>query len=158
HILPDGRHYLYLIQFAARENSAIYLSSLDGSQKKRLVGTSDGSSYAPPAENAKSGHLLFLREATLMAQPLDPETFELAGDAFPVAERIGTIRSYALFTVSPNGTLAYRSGGGTGTKQLTWFDRAGKPLAALGAPADYNNVALSRDGTRAAVIGTDPQT
>ena len=63
HILPDGRHYLYLIQFAARENNAIYLGSLDGMQKKRLVGTSYGFSYAPPAENTKSGHLLFLREA-----------------------------------------------------------------------------------------------
>src|SRR5207237_6589287 len=128
-ILPDGRHYLYLIQFAARENNAIYLGSLDGKQKKRLVGTSYGFSYAPPVENGKSGHLLFLREDTLMAQPLDPGTFELAGDAFPVVERVGIYRSYALFTVSPSGALAYRSGGGTGTKQLTWFDRAGKPLA-----------------------------
>src|SRR5205085_4585911 len=158
HILPDGRHYLYLIQFAARENSAIYLSSLDGSQKKRLVGTSYGFSYAPPAENAKSGHLLFLREATLMAQPLDPGTFELTGDAFPVAERVGILRSYALFTVSPSGTLAYRLGGGAGSRQLAWFDRAGKPLAVLGTPAEYNNVALSRDGTRAAVMEIDPQT
>jgi hypothetical protein len=32
----------YLIQFAARENSAIYLGSPDGNQKKRLVGTSYG--------------------------------------------------------------------------------------------------------------------
>src|SRR5205823_6159812 len=56
------------------------------------------------------------------------------------------------------GALAYRSGGGIGSQQLTWFDRAGKPLATLGAPAQYNNVALSRDGTRAAVGDTDPQT
>ena len=158
HILPDGRHYLYLIQFAARENNAIYLGSLDGNQKKRLVGTSYGFSYAPPAENGKSGHLLFLREDTLMAQPLDSGTFELAGDAFPVAERVGISRAYALFTVSPGGALAYRSGGGVGTRQLNWFDRAGKPLATLGAPADYNNVALSRDGTRAAVMQVDSQT
>ena len=40
HILPDGRHYLYLIGFEARENSAIYLGSLDGKEKRRLVGTS----------------------------------------------------------------------------------------------------------------------
>ena len=49
-ILPDGRHYLYLIEFAARENNAIYLGSLDGHQKKRLVATSNAFSYAPPAE------------------------------------------------------------------------------------------------------------
>ena len=146
HILPDGRHYLYLNVFAARENNAIYLGSLDGNQKKRLVGTNYGFSYAPPAENGKSGHLLFLREDTLMAQPLDPGTFELAGDAFPVAERVGISRSYALFTVSPSGALAYRTGGAAGSNQLTWFDRAGKPLATLGAPAQYNNVALSGMG------------
>jgi hypothetical protein len=68
-----------------------------------------------------------------MAQPLDPGTFELAGDAFPVAERVSTSRVYALFTVSPGGALAYRTGGAASDTQLTWFDRAGKPLATLGA-------------------------
>jgi Tol biopolymer transport system component len=158
HILPDGRHYLYLIGFAARENNAIYLGSLDGKEKKRLVGTSKSFSYAPPAENGKSGHLLFMREDTLIAQPLDSRTFELAGEGFPVAERVGLGRSYAFFTVSPSGALAYRTGGAAGNRQLTWFDRAGKPLATLGAPADYDDVALSRDGTRAAVMQIDPRT
>ncbi len=158
HILPDGRHFLYLIKFAARENNAIYLGSLDGKEKKRLIGASTSFSYAPPSENAKFGHLLFLREDTLMAQPLDPKTFELAGDAFPVVERVGFSRAYSLFTVSQSGVLAYRTGAFGGTRLLTWFDRAGKPLATLGAPADYNNVALSRDATRAAVMQIDAQT
>ena len=35
-----------------------------------------------------SGHVLFARDDTLMAQPFDPETRQLAGEAFPVAERV----------------------------------------------------------------------
>jgi len=157
-ILPDGRHYLYLIWFSARENNAIYLGSPDGKQKKRLVGTSTSFRYVPPSENEKFGHLLFLREDTLMAQPFDTRTFELAGDAFPVAEHVGSGLSYAFFTVSPSGALAWRTGSAGSAHQLTWFDRAGKPQATLGAPADYNNLALSRDATRAAVMQADSQT
>jgi hypothetical protein len=35
-----------------------------------------------------TGHLLFLRETTLMAQAFDVQRLALAGDAFPVAEQI----------------------------------------------------------------------
>src|SRR5262249_14981356 len=47
-ILPDGRLYLYLNVPGAPENSAVYLGSLDGKEKKRLVGTHGSFSYAPP--------------------------------------------------------------------------------------------------------------
>jgi WD40 repeat protein len=40
---------------------------------------------------------------------------------------------------------------------LTWFDRAGKLLEHVGPPGAYNNVALSADGTRAAVMQRDAQ-
>jgi Tol biopolymer transport system component len=156
-ILPDGRHFLYLNGFKAAENSAIYVGSFDGKVKKRLAAASRGFRYAPPAENDKPGHLLFLREETLMAQPLHPQSWELAGDAFPVAERIAiTGPTYSAFTVSENGALAYQPASDVGdARQLTWFDRAGKPLGTLGAPAAYENVALARDGMRAAVSQYD---
>jgi Tol biopolymer transport system component len=151
-ILPDGRHLLYLRAALGGRNGGIYLASLDGKEKKRLVATRTSFHYAPPSGSDKFGHLLFLRENTLMAQPLDPKSFELRGDAFPVAEGIGHTQIYASFTISANGALAYRSGIGGEETQLTWFDRAGKPLGALGARALYNNIALSRDAARAAVV------
>lgn len=128
-ILPDGRRFLYLILFQEREKSGIYLASLDGKDKKRLVGARTSFRYLPPSGNERSGHLLLLREDTLMAQPLDPRTLEFAGDAFPVAERVGTTRTSTNFAASPAGVLAWRSGVGGLTKLLTWFDRAGKPLS-----------------------------
>jgi Tol biopolymer transport system component len=158
-ILPDGRHYLYLAMFSSVLDGAIFLASLDGKEKKRLVTARHNFSYVPPAGTGKPGHLLFLRETTLMAQPLDPNSFEPVGDAFPVAERVGSEINIAFFTVSENGTLAYLPRvAGAGPYELRWFDRAGKPLDAPGGRASYNNVALARDARRAAVVQTDPQT
>ena len=66
---------------------------------------------------------------------------------------------FAGITVSENGVLAYQAGGPLGAgSQLTWFDRAGRQLGAVGPPASYFNPKLSPDGKRAAVENTDPQT
>jgi Tol biopolymer transport system component len=156
-ILSDGRHYLYL-NVSRRENTGIYLSSLDGKERKRLVSSRRNFSYAPPWEDGGPGHLLFLRDTTLMAQPLDPKSFATTDDPIPVAERVGSLSSsltYASFTISANGVLAYRSGEGSGNLQLTWLDRTGKPLGKLGSPAPYISVALSRDGARAVMQKLD---
>ena len=159
-ILPDGRHSLYLGLLGSGPDGAIFLTSIDGKEKKRLVAARHNFSYAPPAGPGKPGHLLFLRENTLMAQPLDPKSFELAGNSFPIVEGVGSERvGLASFAVSSNGTLAYLKGGAGGvTAQLRWFDRAGKPVDAVRGRASYNNVALARDAKRAAVVQTEPQT
>src|SRR5206468_12063754 len=52
--------------------------------------------------------------------------------------------------------LVYRTGGSART-QLTWVDRSGRPLGAVGPPGAYRNPALSPDGTRVAVEVTDSQ-
>jgi hypothetical protein len=154
--LSDGRHFLYLAFTTQPENSVIYVASLDSPKDaKRLVSTAQGAAYAP-AQSDGPGHLLFLREGTLMAHPFDEKRLELAGEAFPVAEQVGSIRSQAFFSVSTNGVLAYRGGGG-GNGQLAWFDRAGKQTQTVGQPGDYTDVALSPDETRVAVTRRDPQ-
>jgi predicted Ser/Thr protein kinase len=159
-VLPDGRHFLYLGLVGGAPEGAIFLTSLDGKEKKRLVAARHNFSYAPPARPGKPGHLLFLRETTLTAQPLDPKSFEPAGNAFPIAEGVGSERvGLAFFAVSENGTLAYLTGeASAATTQLRWFDRAGKAVDAVRGRASYNNVALARDAKRAAVVQTEPQT
>ena len=108
--------------------------------------------YAPPTPGSENGHLLFLRDDTLMAQALDTRRFELAGEPFPVAEHVGSFRAMGYFSVSENGVLAYRSGASASGSQLLWFDRQGKSQGALGPPAFYLDVALSPDGKRAAAV------
>jgi Tol biopolymer transport system component len=150
--LPDGRHFLYVTNTRKVEDEAIYLATLDGKERKRLVGAKQSAAYAPPAAGSEDGHLLFLRDRTLMAQALDAKRFELAGEPFPVAEQVDSYLRLGFFSVSANGALAYRSVSIGNISQLVWFDRGGKSLGALGQPADYyGGLALSPDGKRVAV-------
>src|SRR5260370_977823 len=68
--LPDGRHFLCVTNTIKAEDSAIYLATLDGKERKRLVVARYAGAYAPPAPRSENRHLLFLRDGTLMAQPL----------------------------------------------------------------------------------------
>jgi dipeptidyl aminopeptidase/acylaminoacyl peptidase len=145
--LPDGRHYLYLALSGQQANNAIYVMSLDSPETRRLLsGAEAGATYAPP------GYLLFLRGTTLMAQPFDAERLELTGEPHPIAENVifNIVPRLAGFSVSDNGVLVYRSNASANT-QLTWFDRAGRPLGTVGPTADQRNHALSPDGRRVAV-------
>ncbi len=148
--LPDGRHFLYRSQ----PTGAVYVASLDSTERTRIIEWIDSSNvrYA-------QGHLLFLRETTLVAQPFDPDRRVVTGEAFPVAEQIHTDSSqpfFAHFSASANGVLAYQTGASTTNSQLVWVDRTGQQTAVLGEPGDYGDVQLSPDGTRAAVSVRDP--
>jgi hypothetical protein len=158
HFLPDGRHFIYFA-YAHRQSNSVYLATFDRKERKLLVKTRYSAVYAPPASAQENGHLLFLREGgALMAQPLDARTYDLAGEPVPVADQVGAHFNYGLFSASANGVLAYRSGASVATNtELMWFDRAGQPLGRLGPPGDYNDLALSADGRRAAVTARDPQ-
>jgi len=145
--LPDGRHFLYRANTGS-VTGPVYLASLDSAERKMLLNVDSGNILYT------QGHLLFLREATLMAQPFDAQRLELTGDAFPIAEQIQTsqtINPNAVFSASENGVLAYQTGGAAGGSQLTWFDRSGKQIGTLGDSAIYSDLELSPDGKRALV-------
>ena len=154
--LPDGRHFLYLGRgsiLSEGETAAICVASLDSQGSKLLLRANSNTAYT-------QGHLLYLREGALLAQPFDAKRLETTGDAFPIAEQIQHIPALGrgVFSVSENGVLAYQTGSATGNLQLTWFDRSGKPLGVLDDPAPNANPKLSPDGKRLAVVITDPQT
>jgi Tol biopolymer transport system component len=154
YFLPDGRHFLFLARNAQPENSAIYVGTLDSKENTRLLQAHSSMAYASP------GYLLFVRESTLMTQGFDADTRQLKGDAFPVAEHTvrNSISGRAMFSVSENGVLVFRAGGGMTNNQLVWFDRSGKQLSVLTPPGTYNAPALSPDEKKVAVSRLDLQT
>jgi hypothetical protein len=130
----------------------IRIGKLDSKDPVTLLSADSSSAYG-------SGHLLFSRDGTLMAQQFDPRSAQLAGDPFPVAEGVGGEGSrYTSFSVSEGGILVYAHGAISALASLTWFDRSGKALGALGDSASYLSVTLSPDGRRAAatIVGGTP--
>jgi Tol biopolymer transport system component/predicted Ser/Thr protein kinase len=156
--LPDGRHFLYVSRTSATAGGAIYVAALDSPERKRLVESRQAGEYVPPAPGAQHGHLLFLREGTLMAEPMDAKRYDLIGEAFPVAEQVGSVLAMGYFAASSNGVLAYRAGAAISGNfsQLTWIERTGKVQEVLlGGAAYTGSVQLSPDGRLAAVEQMD---
>jgi serine/threonine protein kinase len=81
--LPDGQHFLYQQQDSVSGGFPIRVGSLNGSTDK-AVGSGSNPLYA-------QGHLLFLREDTLMAQPFDLESLTTTGEGLPVAEQVQSV-------------------------------------------------------------------
>ena len=98
-----------------------------------------------------SGHMLFLRQSSLMAQPFDAKRFETTGEAVPIAEQVLQDSSVAhgWFSPSANGLLLYAEGVPK-NRQLVWFDRDGKQVGAVPGDDAYAGIALSRDGKKLA--------
>jgi hypothetical protein len=112
--------------------------------------------YVPPEAGSRLSNLLFLRETTLMAQPLDPETLQPAGDPFAVAEQASTTNSPPQLAVaaSADSTLVYLASTRLDS-QLTWYDRSGKVLGKVGVRGGVTGVSLSSDGKTAAASRSD---
>lgn len=151
--LPDGKHFLYL-RGTGPALGGIYVGSLDAKPSEQSLEPVVMSGYGTPYVN---GNVFFMREGTLMVQPFDTSKLQLRGEPVPVAEHVGTTGSSGIFSVSPAGVLAYRSGAASaaGVFQPTWIDRQGKATGAFAQPSPDTGLTLSPDATRAA--GRDHQ-
>lgn len=146
--LPDSRHFLYLKRDAEQGENGIYVSSLDGRENRRLLPDISGVEFAPASPGARNGHILFVRDGTLMAAPFDAVSAQIAGDVFPLAQGVSLVSpsSYMPVSVSDNGVLLYQAADAGGEEsQIALFDRSGKPLGPVSAPGKVSNPAFSPD-------------
>ncbi len=147
YFLPDGRHFVCFRMTSKPSNSELAIGSSDSAELRTLTGSSSAAAYSNP------GFLLFVRGATLLAQPFSPSSLTLSGGPTPLAPDVkvtgfGTGPSAAAqYSVSSNGTLVYQTGSGQ-QEQLTWFDRTGKLLGNLGPAGTTNSPEISPDGGR----------
>jgi Tol biopolymer transport system component len=142
HFLPDGRHFLYLATGKDARDRIVYVGSLDSKDRHPLQGIAAEVKYS-------SGHLVFIRDGALMAQPFDLDLLQLAGDAFPVADKFAppTVLTWA-FSVSLNGILSYRPSTDAATQsntELVWYDSKGSRLTVAATDGDYPGPELSPD-------------
>jgi len=151
--LPDGRHFLYLAgNFSGHiENNEIFLGSLDSTEKRPILSASSNVAYAEP------GYLLYMRDTSLVAQKFDAHSYVLSGEPHTISDEVQYFpqTDLALFGVAGTSTLVVQTGKGAAKNQLTWFDRDGKNLGAIGSPGGFANPSISPDGRRVAFEQTD---
>jgi eukaryotic-like serine/threonine-protein kinase len=153
--LPDGDRFLFWGGDFSKDGarSGIYLSSLSKRQKAFLVAARSNVGFA------EDGYLLYVDEkGRLVMQAFDPDAGRITGDARVIADAVGFQPStyFGAFTVSAGGTVVTNPSSAVSQSVLTWYDRAGKELGIVGAPAMMYNPSLSPDGLHLAADIADP--
>ena len=147
--LPDRKHFLYLAMshgIPHDPNDAVFFASLDGKENRLVMQSFANVVYA-------SGYLLFLRDNQLLAQPFDPDSGTLKGEAQRIADDVRYDNSTwrGTFDAAESGILAYGTGENV-QSQLACFDRSGKRLGSVGEKKPNLAVArLSPRGDKVAI-------
>jgi DNA-binding winged helix-turn-helix (wHTH) protein/Tol biopolymer transport system component len=140
--LPDERHFFYVADNKiAAGGHDVYVGSLDASASVRIVERTVGSvGYG-------AGHLFFVRDGSLMAQPFSFERLQTTGAAVVIAEHeLEAAPDFfpSGFSISRGGVLVYQSTPDF-TTRLTWVDGDGQEIETLSRAGD-RDPALSPDG------------
>jgi hypothetical protein len=72
--LPDGRRYLFLVRSTQASQSGLWVGTLGSPERTRLMPAFSRTVYS------RTGHLLFVREGLILAQPFDLRTATLSAN------------------------------------------------------------------------------
>jgi serine/threonine protein kinase/Tol biopolymer transport system component len=126
--LPDRKHFLYLAinhDSSRSANDTLYYASLDGGENRQLFRSTSNAIYG-------SGFLLFVRGDQLMAQPFDPATGRLSGEAQGLASGVvNDVSTWHMDASASNNGLLVLGSGGTADWKLLWMDRSGKQIGTV---------------------------
>ena len=148
--LPDGRHLIFLVTASQTSRSGIWIASLDGSTPaKRLVAAD---SQALIVDRL----LLHLSDLALVAQPIAPDSFELAGRPVVVGLPAGRGPIGQLHATATSEVLIY-GGPGSALRELRWLKRDGSPDGSTSEPIDAWDLRIAPDGRRIVVTEIDRQ-
>ena len=154
HIRPtslfDGRHFVYLAD--GKDQLVATLASVDRSGAMPL------GPVQSHVEATPSGHVLFVRDGTLLAQRLDIAAARLTGDATVLADGLTLPGRFyeGRFSTSPAMLVYLKATERSNLTELRIFERSGKMAGTVGESAGYVGPTLSPDGTRLAVGRYEP--
>jgi Tol biopolymer transport system component len=152
--LDHQRALLYTVRsgLVSFNEAKIVVQSLPSGTPRALI---EGGTDARVTE---SGHLLWMRENILMAQPFDLASLQLTGGPMPIVESVRDAAPTGVgqLSLSDNGTLVYFMGPFEPRANILWVDRKGGETPTGIPPALYTYPRLSPDGTKIAVNTTQP--
>jgi eukaryotic-like serine/threonine-protein kinase len=104
-----------------------------------------------------SGHAVFVRHGTLVAQPFDIARRRLAGAPSPLAQDAAVDQPMLGHFSATSDMIVYLTRDSmTSGMHMTLVDRKGNPMRTLGEVAEYSGPRVSADGTRLAIARRDP--
>ena len=140
--LPDGRRFLFVIRSSQADRAGIYVASIDGDEPRYVMPAHSRVNYA-------NGHVLYVRQGLLMAQPFDAASAKLEGQPVPLSDRVKHhASSDGAFDVSSNGVLIFGRTSTDPSTRLMLFDGRGRELHALAPVGHYRHPRFSPDGRR----------
>ncbi|HTL02845.1 MAG TPA: protein kinase [Vicinamibacterales bacterium] len=156
--LPDGDHFLYSLGTPDASRGGLYVGSLADPSGRRLLADPSSGVFVPNGSGSNQGHLLFVREQVLMAQPFDSTSLQLSGDPVKVADQVSFTYTPPQIAVSAdtNGTLMYLANGRP-EQQLVWYDRSHKELGRAATIGTQGGVSLERGGRLVTFLRDDAQ-
>ena len=118
HFFAGTRQLLYRVTSGNGRNNSYYVTSLDSSERK-LIATLDAGNVT-----YSQGHLLFMQNNTLMAQPFDVKSLATTGPPWAVASGVllstGSPPVFGVFSASQQtNRLVYLSQGGSYNDPMT---------------------------------------
>ncbi|MFN0172195.1 MAG: protein kinase domain-containing protein [Bryobacteraceae bacterium] len=145
-VLPDGNGVLFGAWISQTQSAIRVLPPGSGTPKTLVENSLTGRYLA-------SGHLVFYRQSTLFAAPMDLARSELTGQPAPLAAGVTYETGFyrADFDASPSGTLVYRRGNAQTSRTLSWVDASGNVEPLLDKAGAYWNPRFSPDGKRLAL-------
>jgi Tol biopolymer transport system component len=121
-----------------------YLGTLDNPAGRELLAGAFNAQFIPP------NLLLFTDSSGIKVQRIDVDRGQMEGDIEEVSADVDRHRGHAALTVSRSGTLAYAAGSSR-NHRLVWVDRTGRETGVAASPDGWRDIALSPNGSHAAV-------
>ena len=150
--LPGGEWVLFTVGSAQSpgnyDDATIAAANLKTGERRVLMKGASMARYCPP------GYLIFSRQGTLLAAPMDVDKPKLTGPPVPILDHVDREPSSGAmhFAVSRNGTLVFAPRvEGSDQAEMVWvaFDGTATPLPA--PPREYNAARISPDGKQICV-------
>jgi hypothetical protein len=106
--LAGTRRLLYRVSSHNGRGNSYYVTSLDNPTEKKLIATLDAGNVT-----YSQGHLLFMQNHTLMAQPFDVKALATTAPPRPIADGVllstGSPPVFGVFSASQMGRLVFLS-------------------------------------------------
>ena len=156
--LPDGRRFLFTSRCAERDNNALWVASLDSSERRRLMPAEAHVSYVPP-RTGRPAALFYYSGGALLARPFDAIGEAFIGEPIVATQDVNYVAASisAGFRVSGDGSVIVVRPAGGDEAQLTWFRRDGEEIGTVGPRGRPGQPRISPNGDGVLFTATSPR-